>query len=62
MPRRVEAEARRPNPVVRRRAYQESFREDGGDSAQTEINILGICSKERLPRKVMFGEIVGGKG
>ena len=32
----VETEARRPHPIVRRRACQDSFREHRGNGAQTE--------------------------
>ena len=40
----AETEARRPHPIVRRRACQHSFREHRGDSAQTEDIVCGIRS------------------
>ena len=51
--------------IVRRRACQDSFREHRGDSAQAEDIVCGFVARtgeERLPQRVMFGELVGGKG
>ena len=65
MPRMAGTEARRPHPIVRRRACQDSFREHIGDSAHTEDIVCGFVARmgeERLPQRVMFGELVGGKG
>ena len=44
IPRISETEARRPHPIVRRRACQDSSREHRGDSAQTEDNACEIRS------------------
>ena len=44
MPRMAETEARRPYPIVRRRACQHSVREHRDDSAQTEDIVCGIRS------------------
>ena len=40
----AETEARRPHPIVRRRACQDSFREHRGDIAQTEDIVCGVRS------------------
>ena len=64
MSRMVETEARRPHPIVRRRACQDRFRERRGDSAQTE-DIVGFVARmgdEHLPQRVMFGALIEGKG
>ena len=44
MPRVARTEARPPHPIVRQRACQDSFREHGGDNAQTEDIECGIRS------------------
>ena len=66
MPRMAETEARRSHPIARRRACQDSFREHRGKSAQTEdvvfAGFVARTGEERLPQRVMFGELAGGKG
>ena len=65
MPRLAETEARRPHPLVRRRACQNSLREHSGGSVEIEDILRGLrdtYGEERLPQRVMFGELVGGKG
>ena len=41
MPRMAETEAQRPHCIVRRRGCQHSFRENRGDSAQTDDIVCG---------------------
>ena len=61
----AETEARRPHPVVRRRACQDRFRGHRGDNAQTMIlfaEFVARMKEDRLPQRVMLREFVGGKG
>ena len=61
----AETEARRPHPIVRRRACQDSFREQEAIVRKRRILFAGFTAhmgEERLPQRVMFGELVGGKG
>ena len=64
MPQMAETEARRPHPIVRRRACQDSFREHRGDSTQTEDIVCGIRSTYGggVYATEMFEELVGSKG
>ena len=65
MPRMAETEARRPHPIARRRACQDSFRERRGDSAQTEDIVCEIRSTYgggASAKRVMFRELVAGMG
>ena len=62
MPRMTETEERRPHPIVRQRARQESFGEHTGDSAQTKN--IGLnprdesyrSGKERPVQTTCYGE------
>ena len=61
----AETEARRPHPIVRRRACQDSFREHRGDSAQTEDIVCWVRSTYgggASSSEGNVGELVGGKG
>ena len=68
IPRMAETEARRPHPIVHRRAYQDSFREHRASEAivrKRRILFAGFVARMgegRPPQRVMFGELVGSKG
>ena len=63
MPRMTETEARRPLPMVRRRARQDSFRRHRGSSVHTEDMVLEIRGtyggRASATHGVMFRELVG---
>ena len=57
---------RRSHPLARKRACQDKLREllrrrCGGGRVQL-AELVARMREERLPRKVMFGELVGGEG
>ena len=65
VPRMSETEARQPHPIVRQRACQESFREHRAIVRKRRILFAGFVARmgeERLPQRVMFGELAGGTG
>ena len=65
MPRTGEMEARRPHPIVSRRACQDSFREHRDDSAQTRDVVCGVRSTYGVGVSATEGDVWGacwGKG
>ena len=53
------------HPILRRRACKDSFREQKPIVRKQRILLAGFVARmedERLPQRVMFGELIGGKG
>ena len=65
MPRMAEKEARRPHPIVFRRALATASESIEAIVRKRRILFAGFAARmgeERLPQRAMFGELVGGKG
>ena len=66
MPQIAEMEARRLHHIVRPSACEDSFQEHRGGSARKGRTLfagfVARTGEERLPHRVMFGELVGGDG